>query len=70
VNAIAPGWFHTRMNDGFIGERGAEMVSRIPAGRFGQARDIGGLAAYLCSPAAAYLTGQVISMDGGMLLKL
>lgn len=70
VNAIAPGWFPTRMNESFINARSADMLARIPQGRFGSAEDIGGLALFLCSPAAAYLTGQVISLDGGMMLGL
>jgi 2-deoxy-D-gluconate 3-dehydrogenase len=44
-------------------------LARIPAGRWGDAEDIGGTAAYLCSRAAKYVTGTVLNVDGGWLAR-
>lgn len=65
VNAIAPGWFPSRMNAPLGDEAAADWISQTPAGRLGTARDMGGLALFLCSPAGAYVNGQVIDLDGG-----
>lgn len=69
VNAIAPGFFPSRMT-GFVmkdEQRMAAILRQIPLGRTGSAEDIGGLALYLCSRAGAYMTGNVIPLDGGIL---
>jgi len=65
VNAIAPGWFPTRMSSPILAARGDELLAGIPLGRFGSGEDIGGVAIFLCSPAAGYMTGQTILVDGG-----
>jgi gluconate 5-dehydrogenase len=65
VNAVAPGFFPTRLSEGVIGRHAAALLSRIPLGRFGSGRDIRGIAVFLASPASDYLTGQVIALDGG-----
>jgi gluconate 5-dehydrogenase len=65
VNAIAPGFFPTRMSEGVIERHEAALLARIPLRRFGSARDIGAVAVFLASPASDYLTGQVIAVDGG-----
>ena len=65
VNAIAPGWFPTRMSGGLIEEFGEMMVGDIPLGRFGNPEDLKGVVVFLASPAAAYITGQTIVVDGG-----
>jgi gluconate 5-dehydrogenase len=69
VNAIAPGWFPTagnsnirRQDPGFA----ARMTVRIPTGRWGNPYELGAAAVYLCSPAAAYTTGHVLTVDGGV----
>jgi NAD(P)-dependent dehydrogenase (short-subunit alcohol dehydrogenase family) len=65
VNAIAPGWFPTRMSGGLIEKFGERMVGDIPLGRFGNPEDLKGVVVFLASPAAAYITGQTLVVDGG-----
>ena len=50
-------------------ERYEEMLKRIPAGRLGTPDDLAGAFVYLCSPASAYMTGQVVTVDGGWLSR-
>lgn len=64
VNAIAPGYFDTQLNDLAPPEIMETIVTNIPLGRFGRPAEIGALAAYLASDEAAYLTGEVISPHG------
>ena len=72
VNAIAPGYFATEMNRALIdnAEFNAWVCKRTPAGRWGQPDEIAGLAVFLASPAANYMTGQMLVMDGGMSVAL
>jgi gluconate 5-dehydrogenase len=72
VNAIAPGYFATEMNRALIDnvEFNAWVCKRTPAGRWGQPEEIAGLAVFLASPAANYMTGQLLVMDGGMSVAL
>jgi gluconate 5-dehydrogenase len=72
VNAIAPGYFATEMNRALIdnAEFNAWVCKRTPAGRWGQPDEIAGLAVFLASPAANYMTGQILVMDGGMSVAL
>jgi NAD(P)-dependent dehydrogenase (short-subunit alcohol dehydrogenase family) len=65
VNAIAPGWFPTRMSGGLIEKFEERMLEDIPLGRFGNPEDLKGVVVFLASPAAAYITGQTIVVDGG-----
>lgn len=68
VNAIAPGWIESDMMWGALRTdpaRQAKILSRTPLGAFGQATDIGWAAVYLSSPAARFVTGTVIPVDGG-----
>lgn len=65
VNAIAPGWFPTKMSGGLIEQFEDEMLGDIPLGRFGKEEDIKGAILFLASPAANYVTGQTIVVDGG-----
>lgn len=70
VNAIAPGQFpdYDLMPEEERKRRENERVPNIPLGRFGRVREVGYLAAYLASDAAAYITGQTVSIDGGRTL--
>lgn len=71
VNAVAPGYIATN-NTTALREnpkRAAEILSRIPAGRWGEPSDIAGAVAFLCTPAAAYVTGAVLNVDGGWLAR-
>ena len=72
VNAIAPGYFATEMNRALIdnAEFNAWVCKRTPAGRWGEPEEIAGLALFLASPAANYMTGQMVIMDGGMSVAL
>lgn len=80
VNAVAPGVIETRLSapieDGAEPEVGVpaaaleEVVSRIPLGRIGTPDDVAGAVAYLASPAAAYVTGQVLEVHGGLSIML
>lgn len=65
VNAIAPGWFPTRMSGGLIEQFEEKMLEDIPLGRFGSPDDIKGLVLLLTSPAGNYITGQTLVVDGG-----
>ncbi len=68
VNAIAPGFIETRMTEK-LSEEVKEMYSKlIPLGRFGKPEDVANLALFLCSDQAEYITGQVIAIDGGMVM--
>lgn len=72
VNAIAPGYFRTAMTDAFYADTAWEtgMQAKIPMGRFGQMSDLGDVAVFLASPASSYMTGQCLSVDGGLLASI
>ncbi|MCM1043929.1 MAG: 3-oxoacyl-[acyl-carrier-protein] reductase [Candidatus Gastranaerophilales bacterium] len=68
VNAIAPGFIETEMTDA-LGEQAKEAAAKqIPLGSFGKPEDVAHLAVFLASDQAAYITGQVIHVDGGMVM--
>lgn len=69
VNAIAPGFFHTRLTADVYSdaERRAWFLSRIPAGRPGEPEELAGAAVFFASPASSYVTGHVMHVDGGWL---
>ncbi|MFT4114266.1 SDR family NAD(P)-dependent oxidoreductase, partial [Silvibacterium sp.] len=69
VNAIAPGVFPTPLNRALVEgtARGSELKMRTPMGRFGEAKEVVGTAVYLASEAAAFVTGEIIAVDGGFL---
>lgn len=67
VNAYAPGIIATEMTRVMIDTRGQEQVKQIPAGKFGKPGDVASLVRFLCSEDAAYITGEIIGVDGGML---
>ncbi len=65
VNAIAPGWFPTRMSGGLIEKHEERMLAGIPLHRFGNPEDLKGVIVFLASSAAGYITGQTVVVDGG-----
>ncbi|MBX6763914.1 MAG: SDR family oxidoreductase [Rubrobacteraceae bacterium] len=65
VNAVAPGWFPTKMSRGLMEMFGERMLADIPMGRFGEPDDIKGVVVFLASPASSYMTGQTVVVDGG-----
>ncbi|MBB4383229.1 SDR family NAD(P)-dependent oxidoreductase [Bradyrhizobium sp. SBR1B] len=69
VNAIAPGIIDTPMHGRPREETEARHSGRIPLGRVGVPEDIAGLAVFLASPAASYMTGQVVHVNGGMIMN-
>jgi NAD(P)-dependent dehydrogenase (short-subunit alcohol dehydrogenase family) len=71
VNAIAPGVFPTPLNRSLIEgtPRGEWLRRHTPMGRFGEARELVGAVIYLLSPAASYVTGVVLPVDGGFLAR-
>jgi 3-oxoacyl-[acyl-carrier protein] reductase len=71
VNAIAPGWFVTEINDKYLmGEAGAALKRDIPMGRFGKEGDLDGALLLLASDAGAYITGATIVCDGGQVVQI
>ncbi|MDC1398452.1 2-dehydro-3-deoxy-D-gluconate 5-dehydrogenase KduD [Octadecabacter sp.] len=71
VNAVAPGYIATNNTTALREDpqRSAEILSRIPAGRWGDAADIAGAVTFLCTPASGYVTGAVLNVDGGWLAR-
>jgi len=72
VNAIAPGYFATELNRALLDDAqfDAWVKKRTPAGRWGEPAEIAGLAVFLASRAADYITGQMVTIDGGMSVSL
>ena len=70
VNAIAPGWITTSLTERLQDDpaRAAEILGRTPLKRWGKPEDLVGPALFLCSPAAAFITGAVLPVDGGYLI--
>jgi len=71
VNAVAPGYMDTDMNTALRADpvRMEQLSMRIPAGRWGQPEDIGNVVVFLASPAADYVHGQVLAVDGGWMAR-
>lgn len=67
VNAVAPGYIATEMNDALIADeaRAASILARIPAGRWGRPEDFGGVVVWLAGGGSSYVTGEVVTVDGG-----
>jgi 3-oxoacyl-[acyl-carrier protein] reductase len=68
VNAVAPGFIDTDMTRVLAEEQRQGLLTQIPAGRLGSPEDIAHAVLFLASPAAAYITGQTLSVNGGMLM--
>lgn len=69
VNAIAPGFIETDMTSALNAEIRATILKQVPLGHFGQTEDIAHAAAFLASPESGYITGQVLTVDGGMVMS-
>ncbi len=67
-NAVAPGFIKTDMTANLPAEAGEKLMSVIPLKRLGEAADIAHMVAFLCSEEAGYITGQVFTVDGGMVM--
>lgn len=69
VNAIAPGVFRTALNEKLLDStpRGQEFLTRTPMRRFGQVSELAGAAVFLASDAASFVTGEILTVDGGFL---
>jgi gluconate 5-dehydrogenase len=66
VNAIAPGWFPTKMTQWTFDNRGEAVLARIPLKRYGTMEELMGVIVFMASPASNYITGQIIAVDGGL----
>ncbi|WP_298814456.1 3-oxoacyl-[acyl-carrier-protein] reductase [Chloroflexus sp.] len=69
VNAIAPGFIETEMTDGLSEETRKAILATIPLGRFGQPTEVAGLVCFLASDAGGYISGQTLTIDGGMVMS-
>ena len=67
VNAVAPGWIATPLTEALQNDpvRSAPLLSRTPLGRWGRAEEVAGPVLFLCSEAASFMTGAIVSVDGG-----
>ncbi len=68
VNAVAPGFIKTAMTDALDSDARDAALSNIPLGRFGEPEDVAAMVAFLAGPDSAYITGQVLRVDGGMVM--
>lgn len=68
ANAVAPGFVETDMTASLNEQTREQLLKKIPLNSFGQADDIAGAVLFLASPAARYITGQVLTVDGGMVM--
>ena len=68
-NAVAPGFIRTDMTADLAEAQVAGLKDRIPAGRLGDPEDVAGVVRFLAGPAAGYITGQIIAVDGGMTMQ-
>ena len=68
VNAVAPGFIVSQMTDALPDDLKSAMLAQIPAGRFGQVTDIAKAVAFLAGPDASYITGQTLSVNGGLVM--
>jgi gluconate 5-dehydrogenase len=72
VNAVGPGYFRTELTEAFYQDEAWQhaMLAKIPLRRFGRLEDLVGAAVFLCSDAAAYITGQCLYIDGGYMASI
>jgi NAD(P)-dependent dehydrogenase (short-subunit alcohol dehydrogenase family) len=71
VNAIAPGYYHTDLASGYLdSDSGKQLLKRIPQRRLGNPEELDGAILMLASPASSYMTGSVVTVDGGLSLSV
>jgi 3-oxoacyl-[acyl-carrier protein] reductase len=68
VNAVAPGFIESKMTEALGADIRAKMLENIPLGRFGQPADVAAAVLFLASDASSYVTGQVLTVSGGMVM--
>jgi len=70
VNAVAPGWIATPLTQALQDDpaRSGPILQRTPLGRWGTPEDVGNVVAFLCTPAASFMTGTIVPVDGGYLV--
>ncbi len=68
VNAVAPGFIETDMTEALKPEQREATLKQVPLGRFGRPEDVARVVAFLCTEDAAYIQGEVISIDGGLFM--
>ena len=68
MNCVAPGFIDTDMTSGLAEEHKAHLLSQIPLGRLGSAKEVAEACLFLASPAGAYVTGTTIHVNGGMFM--
>jgi 3-oxoacyl-[acyl-carrier protein] reductase len=67
-NVVCPGFIDTDMTKALSEDLRQKIMDKIPLARLGQPEDVAGVVAFLCSPAASYMTGQILTVDGGMVM--
>ena len=70
MNALAPGFFPSKMAKGVIAQYGDKLTEGVPLGRVGGEEDLKGAAVLLCSDAGRHITGQILAVDGGRSLNI
>ena len=70
ANAIAPGFIPTELTSSLPEQLRNYLLENTPAGRFGEPEEIAAAINFFCSPEAAYITGQILCVDGGMAMRV